>query len=463
MIKYITILFILLAGILGLKNKPYYSNTYWVGTGSGDLTISATYPANSIIIVKHGTYSSVNISGENTITVMNDSAGPVYLSGVGSALNVNSCNNIHVTRNPSPIVSVPYGFVHENNTYRGTSISGTCNWDTLEYVAYISLGDNAINYTGPAPNWDGTDATVQSTGLCLLRCFFDSCQAVCIGMANGTLTSSLTQGLIRYLEISNCLFRYDNGGDLTFAQPVDKYKIHDNTLINCNYSNNNDNGLFHMVGSGNIYNNYAKDCQGHMIRMWTISFMTPFTDSCYNNIYIGSRKYSIFEYQSSQGQNVPNPQPPNTTYTNVSINNNTCGDLNYEDDGSFGAFLVDNYGMPNGSVRQIHNNLLFNNNNLGVSYHIFQFDETGYDTARNWYFTSSALAGFDTVALYLLENSPALNAGVPGSLLDPFDYHGVAFEGLSPSIGAVSGTNTPSLPIQYIYVKPGYRHVIINH
>lgn len=457
-------LFILMAVWVsfGVSKHAYFAGTYWVGTGSGSLTISASYLAGSTIIIKSGTYTGITVTGETSIKIMNDSAGPIIFNGFGTGWGIQNCNYVHITRNPSPIVSTPYGFIHENNTYRGDALSGSNNYDTIEYNSYIGLGDNSITYGGSATTWDGTfDATVQSYGLSFRNLLFDSTDGSCMELAVGSLSTGAVTGLLSGVEIAYCQFRWCDPGDLVFCQPLNAYNIHDDQFYNCNYTNNDDNGLFHITGSGSIHNVLAQNCQGHMIRMWTLAFgATPYTDSAYNCIYIGSRKYSMFEWQSTLGDNIP--AAPNTTYCNVTVVNNIGGDLNYQQNTSFDAALVDDYQMNASSVEKVYNNLLFNTyTSNGAAGRMFQFGPNpAVDSAKDWYYSNSAGAGFDTVALYLLSGSPAYHAGISGQLLSTTDYHGTAWITGTPSIGAVAGFAPvpPPTPGSYFLHKRGHKY-----
>jgi hypothetical protein len=196
-----------------------------------------------------------------------------------------------------------------------------------------------------------------------------------------------------------------------------------------------------MVGNGDFYQNYAVNYQGHLIRMWTISFgNTPENCLVYNNISFGSRKYSPFEWQSTEGLNVV--VAPNTTFCNIKISNNTAGNLNTSQTTSFDACLVDNYSMPIGSTQEVYNNLLYNTfAGSGKGNRFFQWsssaDEAQLTKFGNKYFSSATNAGFEEANLILTTSSPAKNAGVSGHLIKSLDFHQLPFNASNPSIGAV--------------------------
>lgn len=439
--------------ILGLITKAQYAHTYNVGTGSGNLTVDGnvtTFLPGSLIVIAPGSYGTINIQNLTSETVENGNGAVIMDGGNGTnnyaGINMTSCNTTHITRNPAIASTVPYGFICQNNNYRPTAISNRNMFDTLEWIEYYNIGDYVIYFSSSTSYvWDGTDATVQGKGLSLKNLLFDSCSATCIEMP-GSLSTSAVTNLQRGTEFGYINFRWCDGGDLVFCQPIDQYTIHDCIGWQINNDNDDDNGLFHMVGNGDFYRNYFHEYQGHIIRMWTLSYgAIPEIDSVYDNISDSSYKYSPYEWQSTAGLNIP--AAPNTTYVNIRLNNNTHGDLNYSHQTSFDACLVDNYSMPAGATIQAKNNLLFNTfTSNGIAGRMYQFTQTGTDTTKNWYYTSATNAGFNISTLYLTSTSPVINAGIPGFLLYPYDYHGVAFNISSPSIGAVqSYSSSPIL------------------
>lgn len=421
-----------------------YAHTYNVGSGTGSLTIDGnvtTFIPNSLIVVAPGTYQTINIQNLTGETVENGNGAVIMTGGIYAGINFTNCSNDTITRNPAIASTVAYGFTTQNNTYRPTAISGVNKNMVFSYLSYSNIGDYTIHITAsPLLTWDGTDATLQGENLQFLYCSFDQCNGMPFQI-DGNVTTTGVTGLQKGLEFGYCSFTNCNSGDLCFAGAADQYSIHDNTFSNDNATNNNDNGLFHMVGNGNFFRNYSNNYQGHTIRMWTISFgTTPETCLVYDNVAIGSRKYSPFEWQSTVGDNVPSA--PNTTYVNIRLNNNIGGDLNTSQSTAFGACLVDNYGMPAGSTQEVYNNLLFNAfNSGGTAGQIFQFsDGTLQATATqqgNLYESSASAAGFNEVTLSLASGSPAYNAGIPGHLIISTDYHNVLFTAASPTIGSI--------------------------
>ncbi len=427
-----------------------YSHIYNVGTGSGNLTIdgnSATYIDNSLIVIAPGTYGTINIQNLNPSTkiTIKNGGGVVEMDGgnypggstnIYAGLNYSNCSNLLISGNGS---ADAFGFYFHDNSYRPTSLSGVNKNVTLQYVSYKNIGDYPIVLYGSSAVWNGTNASIKNMVLKFLHNQFDNCNGTI--QLGGQVTTTQVTDLTKNIE-----FGYNNwincdAGNLVFAGATDAMDIHDNTFSNINASNNNDNGFFLLIGNADYYRNYANSYQGHAIRLWSISFgSTPAECLIYDNINIGSRKYSPFEWQSTEGLNVV--AAPNTTYVNIKLCNNTAGDLNYEQHTSFGACLVDNYAMPAGSTQQVYNNMLYNTfTATGINHRIFQFSDLALEAKaianKNIYYVDDSAAGFDEVSLTLSNTSPAKNAGLSGHLIDPLDYHRLPFNIPAPSIGAV--------------------------
>ena len=423
-----------------------YSKTYYVGNGSGDLTIDGNatpFIANSLIVVASGSYQTISVKNLSHVTLQNGN-GAVIMDGtsnLSAGINFSNCSNDTITRNPALANEYPFGFICQNNSYRPTTITGVNRNMLFEFLSYKNIGDYTITITDKALKvWDGTDASLQGDHLKFMNCKFDNCNNQ-VFTVDGDITKSNVIGLQKNFEVGFSTFINCNSGDICFVAAADRFSVHDNYFNNVNSTNNNDNGLFHMVGNGDVFQNLAINYQGHLIRLWTISFgKTPETCLLYNNISFGSRKYSAFEWQSTSGLNVV--AAPNTTFCNIRLNNNTAGNLNTSQTTSFDACLVDNYDMPVGSSVEVYNNLLYNAfAGSGQGNRFMQWstnaEETQLSKFGNRYFSSAQQAGFDETNLNLASNSPAKNAGVGGHLIQPLDFHKLPFDINNPSIGAV--------------------------
>lgn len=428
-----------------------YDKTYNVGTGSGDLTIdgdAAEYMDNALIIIAPGVYGSININNlhpATKITIKNGNGvvamdGGNYTGGnknMYAGLNYKNCSNIVISGNGA---AGEYGFYIHDNFYRPTSIAGKNINVTLQYCSYERIGDNPIFIYGSNTAWDGTDRTINNRDLKFLHNKFEFCQGT--AQLGGSVTTTQVNDLTKGIEFGYNKWLNCDAGVLVFAGATDKMQLHDNIFKNINQTNNNDNAFFLIVGNGDFYRNYANSYQGHMIRLWSLSFgTTPADCLIYDNISIGSRKYSPFEWQSTEGLNVP--AAPNTTYVNIKLCNNTAGNLNYEQHPEFGACLADNYSMPAASKVEVYNNLLYNTfTATGIPNRVFQFSDVESEARavanKNIYYPNHTTAGFDEATLKLLSSSPAKNAGLKGHLIDPLDYHQLSFNPAKPSIGALN-------------------------
>lgn len=437
--------------IITATPQPNYSQIYTVGIGSGDLTLDGnvdTYDDNSLILILPGTYGTItfqNINPATMITIKNGS-GVVRMDGgdyeggnenIYAGLNFNNCSNLLISGNGS---NDEFGFYIHDNRYRTTEISGVNRNVTMQYFLYENIGDYSIHVTGNNTIWDGTDDSIDNYNLKFLRNRFNNCNgsSVLDGFVTTTAVYDLTKMIeFGYNEWINC-----DSGNLVFVGATDQIDIHDNIFSNINITNNNDNGCFMFTGNGNFYRNYANSYQGHVLRLWSLSFgTTPEDCLIYDNICIGSRKYSPFEWQSTVGENVKDA--PNTTYVNIKLCNNTGGNLNYEQNTSFDACLIDNYGMPTGSTQEVYNNMLYNTfTSNGIAHRIYQFSDSTVESQaiadKNIYYADNVIAGFNEILLSLSSNSPAKDAGLSGHLIYPLDYHNKPFNASNPSIGGIS-------------------------
>jgi hypothetical protein len=427
-----------------------YSQVYNVGAGTGNLTIdgnATTYEDNSLIVIAPGVYSIINIQNLNPATkiTIKNGKGVVAMDGgnyaggsqnIYAGLNYTNCSNLLISGNGS---GDAFGFYIHDNSYRATSIAGANKNVTLQYFSYKNIGDYPVTLYGSGAVWNGTDASVKNMNLKFLRNKFDNCNGTT--QLGGQVTTTQVTDLTKNIEFAYNQWINCDAGNLVFAGATDAMSIHDNIFTNINPTNNNDNGFFLIIGNTNFYRNYAKSYQGHMIRLWSLSFgATPANCLIYDNISIGSRKYSPFEWQSTEGLNIV--AGPNTTYVNIKLSNNTAGDLNYEQRPEFGACLVDNYSMPAGSTQEVYNNMLYNTfTATGIPHRIFQFSDAELQAQavanKNIYYADDAAAGFSENTLKLTNKSSAKNKGLSGHLIDPLDFHQLPFNAAAPSIGAV--------------------------
>lgn len=437
-----------------------YSHVYNVGSGSGDLTIdgnATSYMDNSIILIAPGTYGTISISNLNPttkITVRNGN-GTVIMDGMNRAgltpnlfagVDFTNCNKVLFTGDGK--AGTTYGFQVIDQSYQPTDIDGVNKNITMQYVSYDNVSNYIISITNSSHVvWDNTDATVIAYNLKFLHLSFTNGTGQPFNFSQGAITTSSITNLHKFIEIASCNISSMDGGDMIYMGASDRYSVHDCQFINVNLTNNNDNGMVHAIGSGDFYNNYLSNCQGHAIRWWSTSFgTTPYTCKAYNNIYIGSRKYSPFEWQSTQIDDVGTPNDnvakgPNTTYCNFIVANNTGGNLNYEHHTEFDACLVDNYHLATGSSVVVVNNLLYNtftsNNTAGRMFQFPPMSDPNYSIITNNYEADNTAAVFNETTLVLGALSPEKNAGTSGHLQSSTDYHKIAWNVSTPSIGAV--------------------------
>jgi hypothetical protein len=160
------------------------------------------------------------------------------------------------------------------------------------------------------------------------------------------------QEFLNGFEFANNIIKNTDAGNFAFIENVQDYDIHHNTVDNVNATNNEHNGIFHMIGNGKFHNNKFTNYQGNMIRAWAFSRgNSTSTIEIYNNIGYNSRKYGAFEIQGFDRYIIPGK----TTIANAKVYNNTVGKMNTSKD--WEGVILDLYSY--GGTLEYYNNLGF--------------------------------------------------------------------------------------------------------
>ena len=303
-----------------------------------------------LISIVGGTYNSItirNMSGSKDKPIIIRNNKVVTVKG---NMKTENLNHIHIIGNGDS--NTKYGFVFLNFRFSAIDMSGQLNGVVLQNMQF----KNSSNYyciTGHGANksqvYDGTNSTL-TDGFKILDCEFDNVGKISFG---GAIDKSTDRGYFRNVEIAYNTFINMNIGAICEFLNVENYDIHHNTVNHINQTNNNHNGVFHMVGSGKFHNNKLTNYQGNAIRMWAFSRGTsPQTVEIYHNVCYNTRKYGAFEIQTFDRNIVP----AKTTYVNAKVYNNTVGRMNTSND--WDGQLLDLYDMRGGSL-EYYNNLGF--------------------------------------------------------------------------------------------------------
>lgn len=369
--------------------------TYLVGTGSGNLIVDGTtmdLKCNEIIKIQPGTYNTITIKNINLgcpINVQNN--GLVETVGNGDHWMLTNVSNLKLSG--SGTSSISKGFVSRDNPqHRSIIITGKTHDLTIENFAFKNVLDFVVFFVYSPENYVVGNDKTYDYNLKFLNIDCDNTGSL-IQMDGGVDNGNVT-GLVKNLEIANLSFKNSNCGNVIYVGNADDYNIHNNTISDINSTNNNHNGIFTIKGSGAFHHNLIKNHQGNAIRAWARSLgTTPKEILIYNNTVVNSRKYSAFEVQSFNYEIIAGK----TSYTNVKVYNNICGDLNLSKD--WVGVILDVYSLEGGKC-EVYNNTGFNfpAPNVSSLFVNTQANQASVLT-NNLYFNTAKDAGVDVTNL----------------------------------------------------------------
>jgi uncharacterized protein YjlB len=318
-----------------------------VGDGSSDLTISGTYPAGSTIVVKAGTYNKgggITVNNLSNVTI--DLTG-VVLDGLGQSsagyynvLTLNTCTNVTVKNGTTQ--NCGYHQMYINGKTSGVSIVGHTFVKNLQG---IQIGSGLV--------WDGTDNTVNLLNSAITNCTFTNNDAG-IG-AWGDISNGKLTDVTKNLTVSGCTITGGNPGDILWIGAGDNVQIFNNIISNTDQAMTNDNRLFLVQGTAEVYGNTVTNAgSAHFAAVWSVSLGTTVkTSHFYNNVCSGSWRYSSFEFQEFASNAISGK----TTKANLVIDGNTCSNLNTSRWTGFNATFIDSYqfGLMGGQITLTNN------------------------------------------------------------------------------------------------------------
>jgi hypothetical protein len=326
-----------------------------LGTGSGNLIIDGStlsLKCNDVIQIQTGTYSTITVRNINAgcpITIQNK--GLVQVSGNTDHWLLANVSNLVVTGNGDPNISK--GFVSRDNPqHRSIILTGAIHDLTIQNFAFKNIGDYVVYrvYSNVA-YVPGDESTYTNN----LKFFNIDCENTSSFLQfDGGTDNGIITGLAKNLEIAYLSFKNSNCGHVAFIGNADDYNIHHNTITDINPTNDNHNGIFTIKGTGSFHHNLVRNHQGNAIRAWAKTIgTTPKDVLIYNNTVVNSRKYSAFEVQSFSSEMMSGK----TTYSNIKVYNNICGDLNKS--GDWVGVILDVYSLEGGKC-EVYNNTGFN-------------------------------------------------------------------------------------------------------
>lgn len=366
-----------------------------LGTGSGDLVIDGTtlgVKCSDVIKVKGGVYTSIIVKNINvgcTVTIQND--GLVEIAGSNDHMVFTNVSNLTVSG--AGTASISRGFVSRDNAqHRSIIINGAVHDVTFQNFSFKNIGDYVVYMNNSALVYNSASATTYTNNLKFLNIDCDN-TATFLQMDGGVVNGVVT-GVVKNLEIAYLNFKNSNCGNIIFVGNADDYNIHHNTVNAINQTNNNHNGIFTIKGSGSFHHNLVTNHQGNAIRAWARSLgTTPKEVLIYNNTVVNSRKYSAFEAQSFEDE----ISAGKTTFANVKVYNNICGDLNLSKD--WVGVIVDVYSLVGGKI-DVYNNTGFDFPAPNPTSFIENVQSTTTPTlTNNVYYPTAQAAGINTSSL----------------------------------------------------------------
>jgi len=419
------------------SDQPQKETLVLSADNAGRLVIDGsvtTYDCNTLIAIKGGKYKSIvvrNLNGKPgcPVQIVNDGLVEVQL-GYQQNLSVSDVSYVEILGNGTG--SLTHGFTFaDNNRDRAVILSGNVNHFALAHMAFKNLGVHGAIYYAGDKVYDGSENSYL-TGLKFHHLRSENCKGLI--QFGGGISESSIKGLIKELKIFNLdITNCPEAKNVVSIGMASDYEIHDNELSHINMKNNEHNAMFFVVGNGKFYNNHISNHQGNAIRAWVVSIGNqPKEMEIYNNIVVGSRKYSAFETQSPPRFMIPQK----TTYVNVKVYHNTCGSLNLSQD--WYGVVLDAYSLLGGSC-EVFNNLVFDlpaphpKSNF-VSY--MSMETSKLVVRDNLYFPDAKSVGFaDKVSYKLNPTSKAVGAGIKNPL--KVDIYGKNRNSDRPTVGAV--------------------------
>lgn len=397
----------------GLCDVPATARRVCIGDGSGELnypdamTTLGLNPGD-VLCIRAGTYSGMDLgnlrgNAAANITVVNE--GAVEFTG---GIRFHDLSYVDVRGDGTE--GVDFGFHLRDNTYRGITINGAIQHVTWTHFELTDIGDYAIFIFEPTLIFDGSD----ESALTDLRFFDFRARRTALGLFQiGSFRGWPAQtSIVNGLEIARAdIEDAQRSCTIINASLSLNVNIHHNRIVNTGEMDRSHCGVIFLQGNGAIHHNDIRDFWGNAARTWCIGTPGHDTIDFYNNLVVGSRKYSGFE---AQGFAADLAVPPATT-CRFRVFNNTFGDLTALD---YVAAMVDAYELV-GSTLEVRNNLGFNiaqdqpfDAERNYAVHYVGVDREDVTEGTNLHARTFAEVGLvDGDACELAAGSPAINAG----------------------------------------------------
>jgi hypothetical protein len=431
------------------------AKTVVVGGGGGDLDYpnaqsSLALAAGDTIAIKAGLYTSLNFgklrgTAAKKIVITN-TGGQVEVANSCQSCSSNLTDAVHVVFTGAGVTGIDKGFFFHDIPFRGLQLHGDMDSTTISDCKFANVADNVIRMDNSSVKYDGTSATLTS-GLKFLRLSFKNCgNAVDWGDYANT-TNLMGVGLD--IELAYNTVDSFQGGTAFRLNKVYKANIHHNTVTDMGLGLTSTHpGIFLLRGDGDVHHNVVRRVWGECSRHFGSGLNGPGEVRVYNNIFVGSRKYSSVEVQTYAADiSTDTSSRPYFAKCDYHVFNNTMGNQSAAD---FTAAMVDVYTLEGGTC-EIRNNLGFNiakDKPYSATYnYVYNLENPNPpDTSHNIYRSNFVDAGLvDTVECQLLSTSAAVDKGVAVAWITD-DFGGIARpQGKALDVGAREFLTTASM------------------
>lgn len=416
-----------------------------IGGKGGFLTFSSTstqvLPGDTIAVAP-GVYtgfsfSNLKGSATNKIIILNDN-GLVEIKGTNSSSMQNTTN---VVLTGTGARGIQYGFYFHDITGRGIEFKGKMDSTAFSNLKFERVSDYAL-FMSNTVVYNGASTTM-IRNMKLLNLWFKKTGTPFNCGNYGSVKDMMS--VVRDVEVAYCRVDSIQTGDVFRFYKGFDVNVHHNIITNVGLNVTTHNGVVYLKGDGAVHHNYFKNVWGNCIRASGVGLNEVGDIYFYNNLCLGSRKYSGVELRTLPEDTSDTKVFPYTTKCNYYVYNNTIGNqtalIGTPAGNVIRAVMVDVYDFF-GAKCVIKNNLGFNVEKDRAyepsRNYIYALQKPNKpDTSNNIYRRNYVDLGLkDTIDCMLTSKSIAIDKGLVFSTVTD-DYSGIRRPlGRNPDVGA---------------------------
>jgi hypothetical protein len=420
------------------------AKTVLVGGSGGDLNYSDAQvtlglaPGDTIGI-RAGTYRSLGFgklrgTAAAKIAIVNV-GGQVVITGSCSSCSSNLTDVVHVVFSGTGQSGLEHGFRFHDIPYRAIQLNGDLDSTLIDHCRFENVGDHVIRVNADR-KFDGTQET-SIEGMEFSHLFVKNSGAV-IDWGDYASANTLT-GIGRNISIHDNIVDSSQQGTAFRLNKVFEADIHHNTISRMGLGLTSTHpGTILLRGDGRVHHNDIRSVWGVCSRNFGCGLGRTGKVDVYNNIFLGSRKYSALEANTLASDTSSRTLPLYVGNADYRFFHNTIGNQRAAD---FSAAMVDVYTLAGGRC-EIRNNLGFHiamdkPYNPKTNYVYSLQNPNPPDTSDNLYSPNHADLGLeDTLQVRLKAGSIAIDRGRVLDLVTD-DFSGITrSSGAAPDIGA---------------------------